>query len=139
MPERAKLKLYDRVVRDLAHAGHGAGELPAASHRAHQSNPMCGDEILLCAQLTGGRIVELAHHTRGCLLCQASASLLALLSRRENGNLRVLGELGSEFESMLNGGPQAAALAMFAPVADHPSRRLCVLLPWRAIATLQAN
>ncbi len=72
-------QLYqDRIVA-LAKAKTGAGRLAAPTKSARRDNPLCGDRVTIDVKLDGaGRIAEIAHQVRGCLLCQASASALAV-------------------------------------------------------------
>jgi nitrogen fixation NifU-like protein len=70
--------LYDEAIKALARAAHGAGSLSAPDALVRLDNPYCGDRIDLALTLNGSRIGAVAHDTRGCLLCCASASLIGL-------------------------------------------------------------
>ena len=76
-------QLYqDRIVA-LAKAKTGAGKLAAPTKSARRDNPLCGDRVTIDVKLDdSGQIAEIAHQVRGCLLCQASASALAVGRRR---------------------------------------------------------
>lgn len=131
-------ELYLRAIKELARAGHGAGLLAAPTARTAQDNPLCGDRITLDVGVAGGRIVGIGHETRGCLLCQAAASLIG---REAPG--RTIAELraaDSEITAVLHSGSQVVGhwpdLAVFLPVAAHPSRHGCVMLPFRALRTV---
>ena len=78
-------QLYqDRIVA-LAKAKTGAGKLSAPTKSARKDNPLCGDRVIIDVRLdTMGRIAEIAHQVRGCLLCQASASALASVAVGRN-------------------------------------------------------
>ncbi len=128
--------LYDRAVRELAAAASGAGSLPRPDASAACSNPMCGDEVRieLALDADAGRITRLAHRTRGCLLCRASASLLAQLAGQCSGDAGQLQGMHEQLAALLGGeGSDGGNFAMFAPVASRPSRQACVLLPWQAL------
>lgn len=127
-------QLYqDRIVA-LAKAKTGAGKLASPTKSARRDNPLCGDRVTLDVRLDGqGKIAELAHQVRGCLLCQASASALASVAVGRNtagiDRLRLDAERALGREEGEAGEPFAA----FAPVRSHKSRHECVLLPFEAL------
>ena len=122
--------LYDAQIKALAREAHGEGALAAADASATRDNPLCGDRVTIEAKIDGTRIVALRYRVRGCLLCQASASMLGLrapgqpvqqIARLRDALARLLGE----GEASLDGWPELAA---FAPVAAYRSRHVCVTL-----------
>ena len=70
--------LYQQALLDLAKAAHGAGALPSPDGSALRDSPLCGDRVRMQVTLADGRVSALAHDVKGCLLCQAAASLLGL-------------------------------------------------------------
>ena len=78
-------QLYqDRIVA-LAKAKTGAGKLASPTKSARRDNPLCGDRVVIDVRLDeAGKIAEIAHQVRGCLLCQASASALASVAVGRN-------------------------------------------------------
>ncbi len=131
--------LYLADIKELARSAHGAGRLARPSVSAYLDNPLCGDRITLDLRLQGGAIAEIAHETRGCLLCQAAAALLALKAPGctpvELAGARVALEALMTGAAPPVGEPVAhwPELDAFAPVHAHKSRHGCVLLPWRAL------
>ncbi len=127
-------QLYqDRIVA-LAKAKTGAGKLPAPTKTARRDNPLCGDRVVMDVKLDGqGKILELAHQVRGCLLCQASASALSAVAvgRDATG----IEELRHEAERALGREPGEPdePFSAFTPVRNHKSRQECVLLPFEAL------
>jgi nitrogen fixation NifU-like protein len=127
-------QLYqDRIVA-LAKAKTGAGKLAAPTKSARRDNPLCGDRVTIDVTLDGaGRIAEIAHQVRGCLLCQASASALASIAVGRDAagiaNLRHDAERAVGREA----GETHEPFAAFVPVRDHKSRQECVLLPFEAL------
>jgi NifU-like protein involved in Fe-S cluster formation len=127
--------LYQDAIKQFAAAAHGHGRLVAASGAARLDNPLCGDRIHIEVAIASGHISAVAHETRGCLLCRAAASLIAVraVGQDEDGIEVVTGAL----EGMLKSGsaPPAAwkELAMFEPAHAHASRHGCILLPFRAL------
>lgn len=126
--------LYRDRVLDHGRAPRHAGPLADASHRACAHNALCGDRVSVELRLDGaGRIAALGHQSEGCLLCLASASLMAcdvpgrdaagvaarlqaLRAAIAHGDADGLGEIGA-----------------LAGVAAHPARHRCVLLPWECL------
>ena len=124
-------KLYHAQVLALAKSGAGAGDAPGGT-RAKRSNPMCGDETEVSARVEGGVVLEMAHRTRGCVLCRAAAAALA--GQVGGMTTQSARRMTADFSRMLNeGGEPVAGLEMFAPVASRPSRRRCALLPFQAL------
>ncbi|MBV9418373.1 MAG: iron-sulfur cluster assembly scaffold protein [Alphaproteobacteria bacterium] len=127
--------LYKKELLRLAADATGAGRLavPCGTGVAH--NPACGDKVTVDVALEGGRIAAVAHHTRACVLTQASASIvggqLAGLNRAEVVSLH------NAIAVMLQGGETPLApldsFRVFDGVADHPARHKCVLLPLEAV------
>lgn len=128
-------EIYQRAIKELAQAGHGAGRLDAPGASVKLDNPLCGDRITLDLTIEDGRIAALAHDTKGCLLCRAAA---ALVGRDAPGRTPAeLAAAHAELASLLAGEIEAPThwpdLAIFSPVRTHRSRHGCVLLPFRAL------
>jgi nitrogen fixation NifU-like protein len=127
-------QLYqDRIVA-LAKAKTGAGRLASPTRSARRDNPLCGDRVTIDVALDReGRIAEIAHQVRGCLLCQASASALASIAvgRDASG----IADLRQDAERAVGrqAGEAREPFAAFVPVRDHKSRQECVLLPFEAL------
>ncbi len=134
--------LYHQALVRLARAADGAGRIEGATAGATVDNPLCGDRVTVEVRLAGGCVAALAHRVRGCILCQASASLLG---RAAPG--RTPAELAgaqAALAALLRSGappPQGpfADLAFFAPVRAVPSRHRCALLPFEALARALAE
>ncbi len=127
-------ELYNRRILEEAAEACGAGSLEHADRRVTVDNPLCGDRIRLELRLDRGRVSEIAHQTRGCLLTRAAASLLA---RHAAGlDARKAEEVRQSLLRMLESGsgtPPWPDLEMFRPVTAVRSRWDCVLLPFDAL------
>lgn len=127
--------LYHAALVERARSAFGKGRLPAATGSATVDNPLCGDRVTLDLAVKDGRIEAIAHHVRGCLLCEAAAATIAEFcrgsSQREldaiNQAARKLMAEGGELE------PRWHYLEIFRPVHNAKSRRDCVLLPFEAL------
>lgn len=129
--------LYHRALVQLARAAIGAGSLEAPDGSATLDNPVCGDEVTVELRIRQGVIAAMAHRVRGCVLCEAAASLLGRAAPGETPSQVAAVRAG--LAAMLQGGAPPpggpwAALAVFAPVGSVRSRHACALLPFDALA-----
>ena len=131
-------ELYHAEILRLAKDDTGHGRLKnAPDHLEH--NPLCGDECHLWARIESGILQELAHETRGCVLCRASAAVLAELAQNQP-QIETLLQYGEALDAMLkHATPPPQELALFSPVAPRRARHACVLLPFRALAAIAAS
>ncbi len=130
--------LYDTGIKELAADSPVPERLQEPDRRISLDNPFCGDRVDIELRLDGDRVEELASHVRGCMLCQASANLLAAavvgLSKQELA--KVLEQLravlkGNESEDWPPAGWEQ--LELFEPVSRHKHRHGCVTLPFSAL------
>lgn len=128
--------LYHRAIIEVAAAAVGAGELPVPRGRGVTDNPLCGDRIRFDVRLVDGRVTALAHRVRGCLLCEAAASIIGGAASGASP-----GEVAATHRKVVamldgRGGEECdapwEALALFAPAIDYRSRHRCVTLAFDA-------
>jgi nitrogen fixation protein NifU and related proteins len=126
-------ELYQARIVALAKSKAGAGKLAAPTKSARRDNPLCGDRVTIDVRLDNGKIVEIAHQVRGCLLCQASA--VALASTAVGRDAAGIAELRHDAERAVGreAGKAHDPFDAFEPVAAHKSRHECVLLPFEAL------
>ena len=128
-------KLYHEAIVARARSGLGAGRLdgPHGSHTV--DNPLCGDRVIMDVCIDSGTVCSVGHVVRGCLLCEAAASVIAEEAIGETP--KDLQAITLLVQSMLESGSPIKAtwdgLEMFRPVAGYRSRHLCVLLPFQAL------
>ena len=123
--------LYDQAIITEAKAKTGAGRLEAPTVTAECDNPLCGDRITLDLKIDGDRLVNLGHKTRGCLLTQAAASLLARQAIDKSSGQAL--ELREAMMAFLTG-QDDDRFEILTPVRDAKSRWDCVSLPFQALA-----
>lgn len=129
--------LYQAAIMALAKSGDGEGRLDGPDASVTLDNPLCGDRVTMDIAVADGRIVEVAHKTRGCILCRAAAAAVA---RHAPGcDATRLADVATALSAMLaKTGPLPKDawpdLAVFAPVANHKSRHECVMLPVLAVS-----
>lgn len=127
--------LYHKDLLRLAAEANGAGRLASPDASGFAYNPACGDKVVFDLRLEDGRIAEVAHDTKACVLAQASASILgATLNAKDETEIV---NLLTCVEKMLANGPAPPppfeGYAVFVGVAEYKSRHRCVLLPIEAV------
>jgi nitrogen fixation NifU-like protein len=130
-------ELYHQAILELAKRAREARRLEAPDASVTVDNPLCGDRVTLDLSLIDGRVREIGHRVRGCLLCQAAA--VAIAERAPGETPEALREVARALGEAIATAPEAAGriwpeLAAFAPVYAHKSRHECVLLPFEALS-----
>ena len=127
--------LYQAAIVGLARAAHGKGRLEAPDGSATVDNPLCGDRITIDVRMDGERVAAVGHQVRGCLLCEAAASVIG--THAAGATRAELVAASEAAKAMLKGAdaapPRWPELSAFAPVRAHRSRHSCVLLPFEAL------
>jgi len=129
--------LYQKAILGKAREAAGAGTLDQPDARVTINNPVCGDRVTMEIRMSGDRVAAVAHKVRGCVLCEAAASIIGAnapgATRAEIAAAReavtALVEDGAEIPA-----DGWRALSIFQPVTAHKSRHHCVLLPFEALS-----
>ena len=129
--------LYHRAILEAAAAAVGAGELPSPHGRARIDNPLCGDRIDFEVCTSEARVSALAHRVRGCVLCEAAASVIGQCACGASAG--EVAAVRGKVAAMLEGAcehfdPPWEALRMFLPARGFRSRHECVTLAFDALA-----
>ncbi len=119
-----------------ARAATGAGALADADASVTLDNPLCGDRVTMQARLSNGAVAAIAHRVRGCVLCQAAASVIG--AHAPGATPADVAAARDAVRALLEDGvavPEDAwpELSVFTPVAGHKNRHECVLLPFEAL------
>ena len=136
------LGLYHEAIVAAARRGSGAGRLAKPDASVSVDNPLCGDRVSMDVHVEAGRLSAIAHRVRGCLLCEAAASIIAAnaVGNSAEDLTRVEQALA---EALTEGfGDRSLAwrdLGIFAPVAEHRTRHRCVTLAFEALSVAMAN
>jgi nitrogen fixation NifU-like protein len=136
-------QIYQTDLLRIAGAAHGHGRLPSPQASVTLDNPMCGDRVTIDITLDAdGKVAEIAQTTRACVLCQASASIIAAHAPGQAGE--EIAAVERAVSDMLKTGGEAPAgdwadLAVFAPVRETRSRHVCVLLPFETVSAAIAE
>ncbi len=76
----ATYDLYQDQILDHYKHPRNKGPLPDATLNARDSNPLCGDEVILHLNLDGShQVSEVRFEGQGCAISQASASILTTM------------------------------------------------------------
>lgn len=128
-------RIYHEAIKDLAAAATGRGELADPDGKALADNPLCGDRVGMEIRLRDGRIVEVAHRVRGCLLCEAAAAAIAQHAPgADAAEIELVSRAVADLLEKQSPPPAGwTTLAVFAPVHGHRSRYRCVQLPFEAL------
>jgi nitrogen fixation NifU-like protein len=112
--------IYEEHVLDHYEDPYHRGPLQTATHAHEANNPLCGDVVHIDLRLADdGTITEAWFDGQGCVISQASASMLI-----EQIEGKTLDEV-SEFSAQ-------DMLGLFGPKLT-PNRQKCCLLSWRVL------
>ena len=130
--------LYQEVILDHNRRPRNFGVLEGANRKATGHNPLCGDRLTLYLKLEGDRIADVAFDGSGCAISKASASMMTDAVKG-----RIVAEVEALFEGfheMVTASSAASSdpsrlgkLAVFAGVAEFPTRVKCASLPWHTL------
>lgn len=136
--------LYQQAILDHSKRPRNFRKPDAYTHMAQGHNPLCGDQVLIFADVEDGTIKDVGFQGKGCAICMASTSVMT-----ETVKGRPLDEaegLYEKFHHLLTDsggkvpdeGPELGKLELFAGVREFPVRVKCATLPWHTLhAALQ--
>ena len=76
----AAYDLYQEQILDHYKRPRNKGPLPGATLNARDSNPLCGDEVVLHVKLNGSeQVSDVRFEGQGCAISQASASMMTTM------------------------------------------------------------
>ena len=129
--------LYQEVILDHNKRPRNFGPLEAANRLAVGHNPLCGDKLTLYVRLDGDRVSDVRFEGTGCAISRASASMMTDA---------VKGRTAAEVDALFQGFHQMVTspagaepdarlgkLAVFAGVAEYPTRVKCASLVWHTL------
>jgi nitrogen fixation NifU-like protein len=126
-------ELYQEIILDHYRRPRNKGKAEPSDISAHDSNPLCGDEIDVTAKLVDQKIVDLKFDGKGCAICTASASIM---TQKLVG--KTLAEARQFIDGFLNmmrgetpfGGKEMGDLKALEGVLKFPVRVKCATLAW---------
>lgn len=127
--------LYREVIIDHFRKPRNRGTLPAPSQHAEGMNPVCGDEIALDLDVSGGTIAALAFTGQGCSISQSSASMMTdrIKGRPAEEAKRVMGQVRAMLIDGALPDRELGDLEALEGVAKLPVRVKCALLCWNVL------
>jgi nitrogen fixation NifU-like protein len=126
--------LYHERIVAAAKRATGHGRMDNADASVTIDNPLCGDRVTLELNVNDDTIQSVGHVVRGCLLCEAAATVIAeSAAGTDLQSARQLLDDVADFLRDPEGESDWPSLAMFEPVRAHKSRHECVVLPFRAL------
>ncbi len=112
--------IYEEHVLDHYEDPYHRGPCEHATHAHEADNPLCGDVVHIDLRLTpDGRVQEAWFDGEGCVISQASASML--MEMIEGKTLEQLAKFSAD-----------DMLKLFGPKLT-PNRQKCCLLSWRVL------
>lgn len=79
-------QLYQDIILDHYKNPRNRVELRDDEVLADEENPLCGDQVRLAARLEGGRIADVRYDGKGCVISQASASMMTELLKGKSAD-----------------------------------------------------
>ena len=128
--------LYREVIMDHYKRPRNRGTLDDADVVVEGANPLCGDEVTLWLDISGGKIQDVRFAGHGCSISQASASIMT-----EAIEGRPIGEIIEIVQAlrgmMLEGEEPDEALlgdgVALEGVRQFPVRIKCAVLGWNTL------
>ena len=91
--------LYKEIILDHYRNPRNRGELPPPAGKTEGFNPLCGDEIVVYAEIAEGKIVDIKMGGQGCSISQASASMMSQAVKGKS--IDEVRELTGDFKAMM--------------------------------------
>ena len=98
--------LYKEIILDHYRNPRNRGELPPPACKTEGFNPLCGDEIVLYAEIADGHIVDIKIGGQGCSISQSSASMMSQAVKGKS--IDEVRELTGDFKAMMGIGDDGA-------------------------------
>ena len=115
--------IYRELILDYYRNPKNFGKLEKPDIAAHDTNPLCGDEVDIQIRVgPGSRIEEIKFTGKGCAISQASASMLTELAKGKE--LEWVKKVSKEDILKMLGNPELG-----------PSRIKCALLGMKVLKT----
>lgn len=129
--------LYQDVILDHSRTPRNYRVMPAADRTSEGFNPLCGDQVTVYVKLNGDRIDDVSFQGQGCAISKSSSSIMTGLVKGKT--IAEAQGLFDRFHALVTGTSTEAPaeddkMAVFAGVAEFPSRVKCASLVWHTLA-----
>ncbi len=132
-------QLYEKFLL-LSRNSANFGSLDQPTVKAAEANPVCGDKVTLDLLISGRTITGAKYQGEGCLICLASAAVMADLL--QGCSLDIAKSQLHDFQAMMSGSLRVSPhpeMSLLEEVKKYPVRVKCALLPWYALRTCLEN
>jgi nitrogen fixation NifU-like protein len=113
------MNIYQATLLDHYKNPRNRGTLQQPDFSSEQHNPSCGDQVCMAGMVVNGVVRTLVFEGRGCVISQATASLLTTHA------------IGSLLDTLL--AIDASLLQQLIGMELGPTRLKCALLPLQAL------
>ena len=134
--------LYREIVLDHYRNPRNRGELPCPpARRAEGFNPLCGDDVVIYADVADGVVRDVRFGGQGCSISQSTASMMSVAVKGRS--LAEVEKLERSFKAMMSivtDGDDVAPpadlgdLEALRGVVKFPVRIKCATLCWNTLA-----
>lgn len=128
-------ELYQEVIFDHNRNPRNFHAMEDASHSAEGHNPLCGDQLIVYAQVENGIVKKVSFVGQGCAISTASASLMT--DAVKGKTLAEVEDLFQGMHTMLTDAhPEDrdfGKLEVLSGVREFPARVKCASLAWHTL------
>jgi len=131
-------ELYQEVILDHNKSPRNYRAIEDANRTATGKNPLCGDSVVVYANVQNGIIEDISFQGLGCAISKSSASLMT--TELKGKSVEEAHEIFNTFHDMVTGDPSVEAdadslgkMVVFAGVREYPARVKCASLAWHTI------
>ncbi len=130
---------YRYVVEDHSRNPRNCEPLQSVDAEARIENPFCGDEVLVQLKIIDDRLSEICVQGSGCVICQASASIMSeTIQERQTTDIVSIASsarrmFSSEADLSQTETEQLGDVMALQAVRRFPVRIKCALLAWAAL------
>ena len=130
--------LYQEMILDHGKSPRNFRETPGATNVCDGYNPLCGDKLKLFVKVEDGIVQDISFQGTGCAISTASNSLMTSVVKGKT--VEEVKQMVDEFRELVTGDPDKeidtkalGKLAVFAGVAEFPTRVKCATLGWHTL------
>jgi len=131
-------ELYQSMILDHNRKPRNFARPAGANRQAHGHNPLCGDKLLVFAELDDGVLRDVGFQGSGCAISKASASLMTEAVKGKT--LAEVERLFEGFHRVVTSDARAPVdvsaigkLEVLAGVREFPMRVKCATLAWHTL------
>ena len=124
--------LYNKLLIEHYKRTERRYEPASCTHTETGHNHTCGDEITLFFTIEDSTIVSASYTGKGCMICQASASMLteAVEGNTVDEGRRAIGHLYALLDGRVEPTGSDPDYAALISIRDFPTRMKCAKLAW---------